>query len=150
MLQKVEQLTQQQSVDASAPQKEIAMDVVLWIVAGLAAAAFFMAGATKLALGKKVEEKGMAWAKHYSDGGVRGIGVAEVAGALGLILPAVTGIATWLVPSAALGLVVVMVGAVRRHTIDGEGLKGSMPAIVLGVLALVVAIGRIWIAPFGG
>ncbi len=33
---------------------------------------------------------------------------------------------------------------------DGEGLKGSMPAIVLGVLALIVASGRIWLAPFGG
>ncbi len=136
-------------MDASAPQKEISMNVVLWIVAGLAAAGFLMTGGIKFAQGKKVEEKGMAWAKHYSDRGIRGIGVAEVAGALGLILPAVTGIATWLVPTAAIGLVVVMVGAVRRHTIDGEGLKGSMPAIVLGVLALTVAVGRIWIAPFG-
>lgn len=126
------------------------MNVVLWIVAGVAAAAFLMTGGIKLAQGKKVEEKGMAWAKHYSGQGVRGIGAAEVAGALGLILPAVTGIATWLVPTAALGLVVVMAGALRRHVMDGEGLKGSMPAIVLGALALFVAIGRIWIAPFGG
>ena len=149
MLQKSEQLTQQQSLDASAAQKKISMNVVLWILASLASAAFLMTGATKLTLGKKVEEKGMAWAKRYSDAGVRGIGAAEVAGALGLILPAVTGIATWLVPSAAIGLVVVMVGAARRHVMDGEGLKGSMPSIVLGVLALIVAIGRIWIAPFG-
>jgi len=125
------------------------MNVVLWTVASLAAAAFLMTGGIKLAQGKKVEEKGMAWAKHYSDRGVRGIGVAELAGALGLILPAVTGIATWLVPSAAIGLAVVMVGAVRRHLMDGEGLKGSMPALVLGVLALIVAVGRIWIAPLG-
>ncbi len=124
------------------------MNIALWIVAGLAAAAFLMAGAMKLMQGKKVEEKGMAWAKHYSDAGIRGIGAAEVAGALGLILPAVTGIGTWLVPVAAIGLVIVMAGAVRRHLIIGEGLKGSMPALVLGVLALVVAVGRIWVAPF--
>jgi hypothetical protein len=124
------------------------MNIALWIVAGLAAAAFLMAGAMKLMQGKKVEEKGMAWAKHYSDAAIRSIGAAEVAGALGLILPAVTGIATWLVPTAAIGLVIVMVGAVRRHVVDGEGAKGSMPAAVLGILALIVAIGRIWVAPF--
>ena len=126
------------------------MNVFLWIVAGLTAAAFLMAGAMKIAQGKKVEEKGMAWARHYSDQGIRGIGAAEVAGALGLILPAVTGIATWLVATAAIGLVIVMAGAVRRHVVDGEGLKGSMPALVLGVLALIVAVGRLWLAPFGG
>lgn len=62
---------------------------------GLAAAAFLMAGAMKLSQGKGVGEKGMAWARHYSDQGIRGIGVAEVLRALGLILPAVTGIAVW-------------------------------------------------------
>jgi len=126
------------------------MNVVLWILAGLAAAAFLMAGMMKVMQGSKVEEKGMAWARHYSDRAVRGIGASEVAGALGLILPAVTGIAPWLVPVAALGLVVVMAGAVRRHLVDGEGAKGVMPALVLGVLVLIVAVGRIWIAPFGG
>lgn len=39
---------------------------------------------------------------------------------------------------------------VRLRLVDGEGLKVSMPAIVLGALALLVASGRIWIAPFGG
>jgi len=124
------------------------MNIALWIVAGLAAAAFLMTGAMKMMKGKKVEDEGMAWAKHYSDLSIRGIGAAEVAGALGLILPAVTGIATWLVPTAAIGLVIVMVGGARRHLVDGDGLKGSLPAIVLGLLALVVAVGRVWIAPF--
>lgn len=124
------------------------MNIALWIFAGLAAAAFLMAGAMKLMQGKKVEERGMTWAKHYSDASIRGIGAAEVAGALGLILPAVTDIATWLVPAAAIGLVIVMAGAVRRHLIIGEGLKGSAPALTLGILALVVAVGRIWVAPF--
>jgi len=124
------------------------MNVGLWIVAGLAAAAFLMTGAMKLSQGEKLAEKGMAWVMHFSDASVRGIGAAEVAGALGLILPAVTGIAPWLVPTAALGLVVVMVGGVRRHIKDGDGLKGAMPAIVLGVLVFFVAIGRIWVAPF--
>ncbi len=123
------------------------MSIALWIVAGMAAAAFLVAGMMKIMQGKKVEEK-MPWAKHYSDSAIRGIGAAEVAGALGLILPAVTGIAVWLVPTAAIGLVLLMAGAVRRHLIIGEGLKGSVPALTLGVLALIVAVGRIAIAPF--
>ncbi len=126
------------------------MNVVLWIVAGLAAAAFLMAGLNKLTQGKKIVDKGMGWANNYSDAAVRGIGAAEVAGALGLILPAVTGIATWLVPVAALGLVIVMIGGVVRHLKDGDGLKGSIPALFLGALTLFVAVGRIWIEPFGG
>ncbi len=91
------------------------MNIALWIVAGFAAAAFVMAGAMKLVQGKKVEENGMAWAMHYSDSAIRGIGAAEVAGALGLILPAVTGIAMWLVPAAAIGLV------------DRDGWRGAPP-----------------------
>ena len=123
------------------------MNIALRIVAGLAAAAFLMAGAMKLMQGKKVEEK-MAWARHYSDAGIRGIGAAEVAGALGLILSAVTGIATWLVPVAAIGLVIVMAGAVRRHIADGEPAQAYMAPTVLGILVLIVAVGRIWVAPF--
>ncbi len=123
------------------------MNIALWIIAGLAAAAFLMAGAMKLMQGKKVEEK-MEWARHYSDKGIRGIGAAEVAGALGIILPAVTGIAVWLVPTAAIGLVILMAGAVRRHMADGEPAPAYMAPTVLGILALVVAVGRIWVAPF--
>ena len=124
------------------------MNVVLWIAAGLAAAAFLMSGVMKLGRPTMVIEKA-DWAKGYSLAGIRGIGAAELAGALGLILPAVTGIATWLVPAAALGLVVVMIGAVMRHVKIGEAPQASIPAAVLGILALFVAIGRIWIAPFG-
>lgn len=126
------------------------MNIVLWIVAGLVAAAFLGAGSLKLAQGKKVEEKGMAWARHFSDAGVRGIGLAEVLGALGLILPAVTGIATWLVPAAAIGLVVTMIGAVVVHLKDKEGPQAFVAPAVLGLLAAFVAVGRIWIEPFGG
>ncbi len=71
-----------------------------------------------------------------------------IAGALGLILPAVTGIATWLVPTAAIGLVIVMTGALRRHIADGEPAPAYMAPTVLGILALIVAVGRIWVAPF--
>lgn len=124
------------------------MNIALWIVAGLTALAFLGAGANKIARGKKVEEMGMAWAKHYSDPMIRGIGAVEILGALGLVLPAATGIAVWLTPAAAIGLVLVMIGAVVQHLKDGDGIKGSAPAIVLGLLAAFVAVGRLVIAPF--
>lgn len=125
------------------------MNTALWIVAGLAAAAFLLSSVMKLGRPAMIAEKA-DWAKGYSLGGIRGIGAAEAAGAVGLILPAVTGIATWLVPAAALGLVVVMIGAVKRHIELGEAPQVSIPAAVLGILALAVAIGCIWVAPFGG
>nr|WP_269078416.1 DoxX family protein [Demequina oxidasica] len=92
----------------------------------------------------------MAWMKHFSDAQVRGIGAAEILGGLGLILPAVTGIAVILVPIAATGLLLTMIGAVVIHAKDGDPLKAFAPSIVLGAVALLVAVGRFWIVPFGG
>jgi flagellar biosynthesis component FlhA len=66
----------------------------------------------------------------------------EVLGALGLILPAVTGIAPVLVPLAATGLAIVMVFAAAVHVRRGDGLAAAVPAIVLGLLAAFVAWGR--------
>ncbi|WP_201774086.1 DoxX family protein [Demequina oxidasica] len=88
--------------------------------------------------------------KHFSDAQVRGIGAAEILGGLGLILPAVTGIAVILVPIAATGLLLTMIGAVVIHAKDGDPLKAFAPSIVLGAVALLVAVGRFWIVPFGG
>lgn len=123
------------------------MNIALWIVAGLVAAAFLGAGSLKLALGSGVVEKNMAWAKGWSSVQVRLLGAVEVLGALGLILPAITGIATWLVPAAAIGLVIVMAGAARAHLALKEPI---VPNVVLGALALFVAVGRIWLEPLGG
>lgn len=119
------------------------MDTVLWILTGLLAAAFLTAGSFKLSLGKAVEGKGMAWARHYADASVRLIGAAEVLGALGIVLPAALGVATWLVPVAAVCLAALMVGAVVQHLKEGDGLKGAAPAAVFCVLSLALAAGRI-------
>ena len=82
----------------------------------------------------------MGWVEDVSDPGVRTIGALEVLGALGLLLPALTGMATVLVPVAAVGLALVMVGAAATHWRRGE-----LPMIgiaVLLVLAVVVAWAR--------
>lgn len=117
------------------------MNAVLWIVAGLLAAAFLGAGSMKLIKGKEglIQNPQMGWVEDFSSPAVRLIGSAEVLGAIGLILPAATGVATILTPLAATGLALTMAGAVvvhlRRH-------EPPVPPLVLGVLAVVVAVLR--------
>jgi uncharacterized membrane protein YphA (DoxX/SURF4 family) len=117
------------------------MNVFLWILQAVLAAAFLGAGLMKLSQPKaKLQEK-MGWVEDFSDNAVKGIGAAEVLGAIGLILPAATGIAVILTPIAAAALAVTMVGAAVVHFKRGE--QSQMPpSVVLGILALVVAIFR--------
>jgi len=118
------------------------MNVVLWVVAGLLAAAFLMAGLMKLAQPKaKLAESGMAWTEDFSAGQVKAIGLIEVLGAIGLILPALLDIAPILVPIAATGLALTMLGATVVHARRGE--KSNIPVtLVLAVLAAFVAVMR--------
>lgn len=118
------------------------MNVVLWVLAGVLAAAFLAAGAMKATQPKEKLATNMAWVEDFSPGMVKTIGALEVLGALGLILPAATGIAPILTPLAATGLVLTMMGAVATHLRRGEPLVASLPAIVLGLLSAVVAWGR--------
>ena len=118
------------------------MNVVLWIIAGVLAAAFLAAGLMKLAQPKqKLAESGMGWTDEFSDGAVKGIGALEVLGALGLILPAVFGVATVLVPIAATGLAVLMLGAIVVHARRKET-SNVVVNVVLLALAVFVAWGR--------
>ncbi len=118
------------------------MNVVLWIIAGLLAAAFAGAGLMKLTQPKpKLAASGMAWTEDFSDGQAKGIGAVEVLGALGLILPAALGIAEILTPLAAAGLALTMVGAAITHLRRGEG--SMVPVnVALGGLAVFVAVMR--------
>ncbi|HEX6360616.1 DoxX family protein [Actinophytocola sp.] len=118
------------------------MNVVLWIIAGLLAAAFLAAGVMKATQPKdKLAASGMGWAEDFSPGTLKAIGVLEVLAAIGLILPAVLDIAPVLVPLAALGLVLMMIGAVVVHARRRE--NQAIPInLVLLVLAAVVAWGR--------
>ena len=117
------------------------MNIALWIVQILLAVAFLGAGLMKLTQPKDKIAQSMAWAGDFSPTAIKLIGLVEVLGALGLILPAVTGIAPVLVPLAALGLAIVMVGAIITHARRGE--KQMIGAnVVLLLLALFVAWGR--------
>src|SRR4051812_30782802 len=105
-----------QSVEESlhfGPVRET-MNAALWVIQILLAVAYAFAGVLKLTQGRKLEPK-MAWVEDFSDPTVRFIGAVELLGAIGLVLPAATGIAPWLTPLAATGLVVVQVLAVVTH-----------------------------------
>src|ERR671916_2094350 len=93
--------------------KELIMNLALWIVAGLLAALFLLAGSTKLFIPRKrlAEAPGGGWVNDFSAGFVKALGAIEILGAVGLILPALLNVAPMLVPLAALGLGVIMVGA---------------------------------------
>ncbi len=97
------------------------MNLTLWIVAGLLAVVYLASGAGKLIVPKEklATFPGGGWVEDFSAGSVKAIGALEVLAAVSLILPAALDIAPVLVPLAALGLVLLMVGAVitriRRH-----------------------------------
>lgn len=118
------------------------MDVVLWILAGLLAAAFLATGLLKLVRSREqLAQAGLGWVEDFGDGTVRLIGVLEVLAAVGLVLPPVVGVAEVLVPLAATGLVLVMGGAIVTHARRGET-SMVVVNVVLLVLAALVAWGR--------
>jgi uncharacterized membrane protein YphA (DoxX/SURF4 family) len=122
------------------------LGIALWVAQGLLAVAFLMAGATKLARPKEKLAKDMAWAEDFSQPAVRLIGAAEVLGAIGVVLPALTGVLPWLTPLAALGLVLLMVGAALTHLRRKEYGNIAMNAVLL-VLAAFVVYGRFFVLP---
>ncbi|MFJ9706315.1 DoxX family protein [Streptomyces sp. NPDC101234] len=118
------------------------MNAVLWILAGVLALAFLAAGGMKVAQPrKKLAEAGMGWTQDLSAGAVKTIGVLEVLAAAGLVLPAALDIAPVLTPLAALGLVLVMLGAVVVHARRRETQMIGVNVLLLA-LAAVVAWGR--------
>ena len=116
------------------------MNIVAWILQIVLAVAFLGAGGMKLARPRPaLVSSGMGFAEDYTDTSVKLIGAIEVIGAIGLILPWLTGIAPVLTPIAAVGLALVMAGAVVVHVRRKEAF---IPPLVLGVLSLVVAVLR--------
>lgn len=116
------------------------MNIFLWILQIVLAIVFLMAGANKAFNYTNAKEK-MTWMKNTSRGLVSFIGIAEILGAIGLIVPYAFGIAPILTPIAALALAVVMVLASLFHAQRKE--FSSIGAnIVFIILLIIVAIGR--------
>jgi uncharacterized membrane protein YphA (DoxX/SURF4 family) len=122
------------------------MGIAVWVAQVLLAVVFLGAGATKLMQPKEKLAKNMGWVEDFSQPTVRLIGALEVLGAIGVVLPALTGILPWLTPLAALGLVLLMAGAVYTHLRREEGSAVVPPAVLL-LLAALVAVGRSFVLP---
>ncbi len=118
------------------------MNVALWIIASVLAVAFLAAGGMKLTRPKEqLVTMGMGWAEDLSARLVKTIGLLEVLAAVGLILPAALDVVPVLVPLAAVGLALIMVGAIFTHARRHEP-SAIVVNLVLLVLAALVAWGR--------
>ncbi|MFC1418100.1 DoxX family protein [Streptacidiphilus cavernicola] len=117
------------------------MHVFLWIVQAVLAALFAMSGLAKATQPKDRLVGKYPWMRDTSRTTVLFIGVMELLGAIGLIVPGATGIAPVLTPAAATGLAVLMALAAVTHIRRGEA-SGVMVNAVLLALAVLVAWGR--------
>ena len=117
------------------------MNIALWIVQALLGAAFIMAGFTKTTTPIDKLSIKMPWAKEVPQGLVRFIGISQLLGGIGLILPWLTGIMPILTPLAACGLAINMLLALAFH-INRKEYNVLAPSFILGLLAAFVAWGR--------
>lgn len=122
------------------------MDVALWIAQSILALIFLMAGFMKVTQPKEKLAKVMTFVEDFSPGAVRLIGIVEMLGAVGIILPALTGILPWLTPLAAVGLASDMVGAALTHRRRREYPMIGMNMVLLA-MAVFVAYGRFVAVP---
>ena len=113
------------------------MSVALWVVQALLAALFLFAGGMKLVLPLDALKGPVPLPGLF----LRFIGVCEVLGGIGLILPQLLQIRPRLTPIAAAGLAIIMVGAVVI-TVAGEGVGMALIPLAVGLLCAFVVYGR--------
>jgi uncharacterized membrane protein len=117
------------------------MVIAYWIVAGLLAVMYLYSGGVKLVRSAEQLRPMMAWVDTMPLAAVRVIGLLEILGAVGLILPPLAGVLTWLTVAAAVGLVVVQIGGITLHLRRGE-----VRVLGLNVVLLVLAAIEVWLA----
>ena len=115
------------------------MIIALWIVNIVLALLFLAAGGMKtLAPTARLRERGMTWTDDFSTRAVTLIGIAEVIGAVGLIVPLATGILPLLTPIAAVCLAVLMGGAITVHVRRSESFAPAAVMLVVSVASAVL------------
>lgn len=117
------------------------MVIAYWIVAGLLAVLYLYSGGMKLVRSAEQLRPMMAWVDSMPLSAVRVVGALEILGVVGLILPPLVGVLTWLTIAAAVGLVLVQVGGITLHVRRGE-----IRVLGLNVALLVLAAVEIWLA----
>ena len=118
--------------------------IILQILIGLA---FIASGGMKIFTPADQLAQQMAWAAAVPAFTIPIIGILEVAGGLGLILPWLTGIQPQLVRLAAMGLTLTMIGALITHIAIGDPFGAMVPPIVLGAISAFIAYGRTSLLP---
>ncbi|UWX79134.1 DoxX family protein [Arthrobacter jinronghuae] len=117
------------------------LSLVLWLVQLLLALLFAGVGVVKIFQSYARVRENLRWPEDFSPVTVKLIGVLEVLGAAGLVIPEATGLAPVLTPIAASGLTVLMALAVLVHVRRGERNRIAL-GVILMMLSLVVALGR--------
>ncbi|WP_131103197.1 DoxX family protein [Ornithinimicrobium sufpigmenti] len=119
------------------------MHTALWVATGVLAGLVLIAGLVKAVQPRdRLYASGLTYVEDFPAWFIRALGVAEVLGAVGLVLPGLVGTGQVLVPTSAVCLAVTMVGAVVVHLRRREAAKVAMPAFLLA-LAVFVAWGRL-------
>ncbi|MFD5006261.1 DoxX family protein [Streptomyces mutabilis] len=116
------------------------MNIAYWIVAGLLALFYFYAGTLKVIRSRDQLRPMMAWVDRMPLPALRALGVVEILGATGLMLPPLTGTAPWLASTAAIGFVLLQAGAIAVH------LTGEDRQITLNVGLTATAAVTVWLA----
>ena len=124
------------------------MTLALWIVQILLAVGFTLSGFVKISQPIAKLRASGNWPNHVAPPIIRLIGILEILGALGLILPKATGYLPWLTPVAAVGLVLTMMGAILTHVRLHEAKVVGVPVVLL-LLALFIAVGYFMFVPVG-
>jgi putative oxidoreductase len=124
-----------------------ALHISLWILQVLLAGVYLMAGFMKATQLITQLSQTLPWVAEYPEALVRFIGVAEIAGGAGLILPAILRIRPSLVPLAATGLALIQIFAALFHVSRGELAMLGANSILL-IIAIFIAWGRFYKYPF--
>ncbi len=122
------------------------LNVTLWTVQLLLAAVFLITGCVKVVQPIDVLALSYQWVRHVPPILVRAIGISELLAVAGLLGPAATRILPRLTVFAAIGIIIVMVGAIITHTLLAEPFTIVVNMVLLG-LAAWVAYGRSTIVP---
>ena len=117
------------------------MNTIIWVVQCISATIFGISGLLKLVTPKDILEEKIGWLRDYSALTVRFIGLCELLGAIGLVVPMALDIFPIFTPIAATGLVIIMLLGARAHLIRKEYKKISVDLLFF-VLALFIAIER--------
>ena len=121
------------------------MNVVTWVAQSLLTLAFLAAGGMKLVSPHdklRAAGKSMAWTEDFSAGAIKSIGVLEILGAIGVLMPTLLRIVPVLTPLAAIGLALLMAAAAVVHLRRREPAALGGP-VLLGLIAIFVAVMRL-------